>query len=433
MGKDGKKKAWNKSLKGTMLLGTVLLLCLLAVLVIGVSYRTISGAISKQTCRELERQCSLVENLYDWQQPGDFQVMVAGEDNYLLYKGGKDVSGEQEMLEEIKRIMGVEISVFYQDIRLATTLKTEDGESCVGTIVSPVVIKDVIETGEGRFYDDAEIFGTKRFIYYKPIFISSGEIFGMISVSREAEYVRAEIIRELKPLLALCVSAIAAIGVITVVYANNIIRKIEMLESFMRKVSKGSFSEDMNSSLLKQGDELGELARSSVKMQKSIRNLVEYDALTGLHNRRYADIRLRQVKEKQDKYGSPYFICIADIDFFKKVNDTYGHEKGDLVLKEVAYTLKKFMVGKGLAARWGGEEFLLVFEVNRKEEALKVLEEMLETIRSLEINAGEDIIKVTMSMGIAEAAAEEDIDSVLKRADELLYYGKEHGRNQIVD
>ena len=90
------------------------------------------------------------------------------------------------------------------------------------------------------------------------------------------------------------------------------------------------------------------------------------------------------------------------------------------------------MLGNGFAARWGGEEFLLVFEGKTLSASLGVLENTLDDIRALEIPAKEHAIKVTMTFGIVEATEQDDIDQILMRADEKLYYGKASGRNQIV-
>ena len=188
----------------------------------------------------------------------------------------------------------------------------------------------------------------------------------------------------------------------------------------------------MNPQLLKQEDELGELARIGVSMQKSIRTLIEKDALTSLNNRRYAIGRLQQDIEKFARTGISYSICICDIDFFKKVNDTYGHDVGDEVLRTVARVLGENMLGKGFAARWGGEEFLLVFESGTFEEHVNHLNHILEQIRALEVSVKDEILKVTMTMGICHMEEGMDNDEVLSEADKRLYFGKSNGRNQLV-
>ena len=159
---------------------------------------------------------------------------------------------------------------------------------------------------------------------------------------------------------------------------------------------------------------------------------MECDALTGLYNRRLGDRRLRRAAKRAVDYGMDYCVGICDIDFFKKVNDTYGHEAGDTVLKAVARVLKQHMTGKQMTvARWGGEEFLLLFENCKLSDAQKVLQQIHTQIREMTIHHGDQAISVTMSMGLVQAERGASEDAMLGAADELLYYCKEHGRNQI--
>ncbi|MCF0130253.1 MAG: GGDEF domain-containing protein, partial [Pseudobutyrivibrio sp.] len=125
-----------------------------------------------------------------------------------------------------------------------------------------------------------------------------------------------------------------------------------------------------------------------------------------------------------------------DIDFFKKVNDTYGHEAGDDVLKAVTRIINDAVKTRGFVARWGGEEFLVVFENTDLETATKLLNKLLEKLRAEEIKSNTDkgiqTIKITMSFGVTPGGYEESNDSMLKRADGLLYQAKETGRNQVI-
>lgn len=124
-------------------------------------------------------------------------------------------------------------------------------------------------------------------------------------------------------------------------------------------------------------------------------------------------------------------MAIGDIDDFKHVNDTYGHECGDVVLKEISKLMKKSMLGKGFAARWGGEEFLLVFKGMDLDAASDVLSGFLGEVRKKEIPFNDQIVKVTMTFGIVTGDAER-LERIVSEADKKLYYGKNNGKNQIV-
>lgn len=131
------------------------------------------------------------------------------------------------------------------------------------------------------------------------------------------------------------------------------------------------------------------------------------------------------------KQGVDFHVAIGDIDDFKHVNDTYGHECGDVVLKEISKLMKKSMLGKGFAARWGGEEFLLVFKGMDLDAASDVLSGFLGEVRKKEIPFNDQIVKVTMTFGIVTGDAER-LERIVSEADKKLYYGKNNGKNQIV-
>ncbi|MCM1252127.1 MAG: GGDEF domain-containing protein [Clostridium sp.] len=154
------------------------------------------------------------------------------------------------------------------------------------------------------------------------------------------------------------------------------------------------------------------------------------DALTGLHNRRKAMQYLETLLIPSNQEFTS--ICICDIDFFKKVNDNYGHDVGDSVLQGIAKTMQTTLGKKSFIARWGGEEFLLVFPSCNGDEAFCLLEELKDNIKALQFHAGEKTFSIAMTFGLTEYDFHSDIDSTIKEADEKLYMGKENGRDQIV-
>lgn len=154
------------------------------------------------------------------------------------------------------------------------------------------------------------------------------------------------------------------------------------------------------------------------------------DSLTGLYNRRKAMEYLESLLVPANHHFTS--ICICDIDFFKKVNDNYGHDIGDIVLQQISQTMQSTLGKKCFIARWGGEEFLLVFPDCNGDEALCLLEELKRCICALKFNADGKTFSVTMTFGLSEYDFHSDIDTAIKEADEKLYMGKESGRNRIV-
>ena len=171
------------------------------------------------------------------------------------------------------------------------------------------------------------------------------------------------------------------------------------------------------------------LVRYNTKLQK----LASVDALTGLWNRRSMWEYIRAV-EYDYEIGNAGFvsIAIADIDFFKRINDTYGHDAGDEVLKAVAGLFMDKMKTCGRVCRWGGEEFLFVFYGRNGDAAYDALQEIYDEIHRLTVPYENEEISITMTFGLEEYDQNDGMETAIRRADEKLYQGKETGRDKIV-
>jgi two-component system cell cycle response regulator len=158
------------------------------------------------------------------------------------------------------------------------------------------------------------------------------------------------------------------------------------------------------------------------------------DPLTGLHNRRYMEGHLRTLVEAAAAKGRPLSLLVADIDHFKKINDTYGHDAGDNVLREFAARLRRNTRGIDLACRLGGEEFVIIMPDTEIERAMHVGERLRAYVAAEPFQANSDTrIRVTASVGIAMLERRDDTpDTIFKRADNALYVAKREGRNRVV-
>lgn len=169
-----------------------------------------------------------------------------------------------------------------------------------------------------------------------------------------------------------------------------------------------------------------------VAYSKKLEQLAGADALTGLSNRRSMEDHLHMMAEKYPSLNQSFSIAICDIDFFKKVNDTYGHDAGDYILTQLATIFKNFMNGKGKPARWGGEEFLLVFDQMNGDDAFLELAKLRNQIEHSEFQYKSNTICVTMTFGLEEYDYYAGIQETIAKADEKLYQGKHQGRNCVV-
>lgn len=158
------------------------------------------------------------------------------------------------------------------------------------------------------------------------------------------------------------------------------------------------------------------------------------DGLTGLHNRRYLDTHLQTLVERARKRGRELSLLITDIDKFKMINDTHGHDAGDDVLREFANRLRQNVRGMDLACRYGGEEFVIVMPDTSAQMAAEVAERLRESVAEAGFATGEKMLSVTTSVGVAtlNRSGDDDMKALLKQADTALYEAKAGGRNKVV-
>ncbi len=165
---------------------------------------------------------------------------------------------------------------------------------------------------------------------------------------------------------------------------------------------------------------------------RKLKEMSETDPLTGLMNRRFMQDELEEMRRESKSEKYLFCIAIGDIDFFKKINDTYGHDAGDFILSEIAGIFKEYMKGTGYVARWGGEEFLFVLPRVNGDEGLKILDGLRRTIEQKEFSFEGTPIKVTMTFGIDEYSEISGIERTIAEADKKLYIGKQSGRNRVI-
>lgn len=155
----------------------------------------------------------------------------------------------------------------------------------------------------------------------------------------------------------------------------------------------------------------------------------EIDYLTKIYNRsKFYEVAEKELKSAK-RYSYPVTLMMLDIDYFKKINDSYGHKWGDGVLKEMVGEISKNIRGTDVFARWGGEEFIFLLPHTEKSNAIKVAEKIRKVIDGSD---SEKLKEVTVSIGIAEVDLEDpDIDKIINLADKAMYRAKENGRNQV--
>lgn len=179
------------------------------------------------------------------------------------------------------------------------------------------------------------------------------------------------------------------------------------------------------------GTDSQQLEGKLLEYNEALKKQAATDPLTGLCNRRSGMEFIDELIKVRSENG--FCVCMCDIDFFKKVNDSYGHDIGDNVLRGVAKTMLEGFPKNCRISRWGGEEFLIIFPNMNGDNAKMILDVMQSRIKKLVFDVGADKhFSITATYGLAEYGYDGDADSLVKEADRKLYYGKEHGRDQVV-
>ena len=183
-----------------------------------------------------------------------------------------------------------------------------------------------------------------------------------------------------------------------------------------------------------------QLAHSSDEVKElrgnleSVKREAMTDVLTDIGNRKYFDIKLRELADKAMTEGEPVSLLLFDVDNFKDFNDSHGHQLGDQVLRLVARTLKESVKGRDVVARYGGAEFAVVLSGAGLEDAMKVgdgIRALVAKRRIIRKSTGEQIAAITISAGVARYRSGEPLSELIARSDAALYRAKDAGRNRV--
>ncbi len=176
------------------------------------------------------------------------------------------------------------------------------------------------------------------------------------------------------------------------------------------------------------------LVASNTQLQVVLRQVTElatHDELTGVYNRRYLLEMLGHEKNRTDRGGAGFCVCILDLDHFKRINDSYGHPVGDEVLKAFAEVVQPLLRSTDFFARYGGEEFLLFLPQTSLEMAQHCIVRIQEALARAEYPGLSEDMRVTASIGVAQYYLQESVSALIKRADKALYRAKQNGRNRM--
>ncbi len=425
----------KKILKGSSFFWALLKMNMLPLILLTLVITTFSAvrfaaSLNVETKNGLVNLSHTVVTLYDAVYEGDYHAVEKDGTVYLM-KGNHTLNDNFAIIDSIKEETGVDITVFFEETRIITTIRTDNGERAIGTKANDTVVNDVLKGGQPHFYASTMVEGVRYFSYYEPLYDADGTCIGMIFLGKPSAQVEGMVTASLSSIIICGLITMLIACMVTIRFSGRLVNAIRKMELFLVGIAKGDLHEEFDMEVLERKDELGEMSRYLIKMQKSLQKLVEQDILTGLYNRRSGEKLLKRVCENYEKDGTPFCVAIGDVDHFKNVNDTYGHECGDVALTELSSRMKEHMQGHGFVARWGGEEMLLVYDGVHLDTAVNYMQDLLESIRTKPIVYGDVKLNITMTFGLTEGNGDK-IEHIVRDADEKLYQGKNSGRNQIV-
>ncbi len=412
-----RKRSIKEKLLSVVLFPTLMLSLLTVIIGVSLIYAFYANSIHD----ELAATTKMMLNCLELTVRGDYMYIDG-----MLIKGDINIT-DSTMLYRIKEETDIDTTIFWKDERILTTMESESGVSAVGTKANPNVKKAVLVNGEEYFSKNVMVLGQKYIGYYTPLENSSHEVVGMIFAGKKKNRVYLEIGRLIMWFVIFSGVAVAIATFLCKKYSNKMVLDIATINQYLKSISEGDLGVSLDGRIEERRDEIGEIGTYATRMRRNLQELIEMDPLTALFNRRSCNHKLLSLMKKE----AVFTVVMCDIDWFKKINDNYGHDAGDYVLKEISAILRNSVENYGFASRWGGEEFLLVYNLPGGQ-TLTEVEDIQRKIREFPFSYEEKELKITMTFGVEERGEETSYEQIIREADNKLYIGKNSGRDQII-
>lgn len=390
----------------------------------------ILGVNSVKECSEADIQTTL--NGVCLQLRQEF-IEKHPQNTFDLQTFNKNIQSEFEWFDKYKENFGAEVSIFYNNERIITTIKDSNNERIIGSKQTDERILTTVFSGK-RFSDsNVLINNVNYYVTYIPLY-KENSIIGMVFAGISNKNFEKTVFSFNKRILITVLLISIFVIFIMTGFSRKFLSGINDIKNYLKLLTEKQTPDVMmNPKVTSRNDELGDLARYSIQTGNTIKNMIGKDPLTGLYNRRTGRQFLDLFWQKSHEENSTFSLAMGDIDFFKTVNDKYGHDVGDEVLIKISHILNNScrIQDNTFAIRWGGEEFLLGFMCS-KAETKKKLEKIISKIKELTFQCGETVFTITMTFGLEEYTNQCNYETVISQADNKLYIGKEGGRDQIV-
>lgn len=411
----------NNSIQKKLLFIGLLPILILTILIVSFGMILLYRSYTISIQDELESTTNVLIDCLDLTVAGDYYY-----ENDILYKGNLNITASTVM-NRVRERSGIDTTIFWHDTRVLTTVVNESGESATGTKASPEVVKEVLLEGRDYYSNDVDVNGMKYIGYYMPLQNSSQEVIGMVFAGQSRQQVYDKVFSVLTWFVLFSILAVLFAALLIRLFSQKMTADINGINEFLATIAKGDLTASLDEKIVQRGDELGTIGQYASKMRGDLKNLIENDPLTTLYNRRSCNNKLKTMENEKIDYS----VVMCDVDWFKKINDNYGHDAGDHVLIKISQLILDNIKDCGFASRWGGEEFLLIYQLDYDGTKARV-EQLQKTIREYDFTYGDNEIRIRMTFGIEAGHKDESYEERVKRADNKLYIGKNNGRDQIV-
>lgn len=245
---------------------------------------------------------------------------------------------------------------------------------------------------------------------------------------------RSKVERQLENVRFIGIVSLAAAFLFSILIASffirNVVAPLQVVEMGAEKFGEGDFHHRLD---IDSGNELGKLATTFNSMADKLEEIATRDSLTGLLNKKEILRILAAELKRAQRHAASVSVMMLDLDYFKAINDTYGHQAGDTVLRTAAELIEKHVRGIDYVGRYGGEEILIVLPTTSETESVEIAERIRRSLETTPIAVSESEYKnLTVSIGVAIFPADGETETtLLSRADQALYQAKGAGRNQV--
>lgn len=411
----------NNSIQKKLLFIGLLPILILTILIVSLGMILLYRSYTISIQDELESTTNVLIDCLDLTVPGDYHY-----ENDILYKGDLNIT-TSAMMNRVRERSGIDTTIFWHDTRVLTTVVNESGESATGTKASPEVVKAVFLEGRDYYSNDVDVNGMKYIGYYMPLLNSNQEVIGMVFAGQSRQQVYDKVFSVLTWFVLFSMLAVLFTSLLIRLFSKKMTADINGINEFLATIAKGDLTASLDEEIVQRGDELGTIGQYASKMRGDLKNLIENDPLTTLFNRRSCNNKLKAMENERIDYS----VVMCDVDWFKKINDNYGHDAGDYVLIKISQLILDNIKDCGFASRWGGEEFLLIYQLDYDGTKARV-EQLQKAIREYDFTYGDNEIRIRMTFGVETGHKDEHYEERVKRADNKLYIGKNNGRDQIV-